>query len=422
LFLLKARTLPDWLAWIETVHPREIELGLERVHAVLEAMRLRQPPFAAIAVAGTNGKGSTVAMLESCLRQGGYRVGSYTSPHLIRYNERVRIDGVEASDAELCAAFESVERTRGEVSLTYFEFGTLAALEVFRQRGVEIAVLEVGMGGRLDAVNAIDADVAIVTSIGIDHVAWLGADRESIAVEKAGIFRRGRPAICGDPMAPASIALRALELGASLRQFNRDFFIEMQETGWVWRSGGDVRAGLPFPGLRGDYQLRNAACALMALACLHERFPLSQSQLKVGLAQTVAPGRFQILPGQPVRVFDVAHNPDAALALAATLRRQFVRGTTHAVFGIMQDKDVSGVVRALKEIVDRWHVATLRTPRAAPAAQIAETLAAQDVREVETYTDIGAAYAAACAAAGSDDRVVVFGSFYAVGDILARLK
>lgn len=383
-------------------------------------MQLQRPPFAAITVAGTNGKGSTVAMLESCLRQGGYCVGAYTSPHFHHYNERVRIDGEPASDAELCAAFETVERARGPVPLTYFEFGTLAAFDIFRRRAVDIAVLEVGMGGRLDAVNAIDADVAIVSSIGIDHTDWLGADRESIGREKAGIFRSGRAAICGDPNPPASIAQSAQQLDAPLLLFGRDFSVETNDTGWVWRRGHDVRAGLPFPALKGDYQLRNAACALTALAQLSERFPLSQSQIKIGLTQATLPGRFQILPGQPVRVFDVAHNPDAAQALAATLKRQFISGTTHAVFGIMKDKDIGGVVRALKDVVDRWHVATLKTPRAASEAEILQTLHANGITAAETHADIGAAYDAVRAIAGKEDRIVVFGSFYAVGDILAR--
>ena len=383
-------------------------------------MDLRRPSFAAITVAGTNGKGSTVAMLEACLREGGYRVGAYTSPHLVRYNERIRIDGAEASDAELCAAFARIEQARGAVSLTYFEFGTLAAFEIFRQRGIEIAVLEVGMGGRLDAVNAIDAEVAVVTSIGIDHVAWLGTDRETIGREKAGVFRAGRPAVCGDPQPPASIEQAAQRLGARLFQINRDFSFQAGDTGWVWRCGAELRAGLPFPALRGDYQLRNAACALTALTCIADRFPLSQTQVKLGLTQATPPGRFQVLPGLPVRVFDVAHNADAAQALAATLKRQFISGTTYAVFGIMRDKDIDAVVRALAEVVDRWHVAALATPRAASAEEIERILAASGARAVQRHADIGSAYDAVCRAAGKDDRILVFGSFLAVGDILAR--
>ncbi len=395
-------------------------MGLERVHTVLDAMGLRQPPFAAIAVAGTNGKGSTVAMLETCLREGGYRVGAYTSPHLFRYNERVHVDGRDATDAELCAAFERVERARGSVPLTYFEFGTLAAFEIFRAQGVEIAVLEVGMGGRLDAVNAIDADTAIVTSIGIDHTAWLGPDRETIGHEKAGIFRAHRPAICGDLQPPASIEQTTERIGARLLLINRDFFVESADSGWVWRFGREARGGLPFPALRGEYQLRNAACALTALATLSERFPLSQTHIRLGLSRALIPGRLQVLPGLPTRVFDVAHNPDAARALAEMLRRQFVKGTTHAVFGMLKDKDIAGVARAMDGVVERWHVATLQTPRTAAAEEILGIFAAAGIRApTQSYVDIRAAYAAACAAAGKDDRILVFGSFHTVGDILA---
>ncbi len=414
------RTLSEWLAWIESVHPHDIELGLERVNTVLEAMDLHRPSFTAIAVAGTNGKGSTVAMIETCLREAGYRVGAFTSPHLIRYNERVRIDGRDAADEQLCAAFERIERARGSVALTYFEFGTIAAFDLLRAHGVEIAVLEVGMGGRLDAVNAIDADVAVVTSIGIDHTAWLGSDRESIGREKAGIFRAGRPAICGDPRPPASISETAERVGACLLQLNRDFFAEPAENGWVWRYGRNVRTGLPFPALRGDYQLRNAACALTALAAVGDRFPLSQAQLRTGLLHAVIPGRLQVLPGQPLRVFDVAHNPDAAHVLAATLKRQFVSGITHAVFGMLKDKDIAGVAREMEGVVDRWYVATLHTPRAATAEEILGIFAARGASApAQAYADIRAAYAAARRAAGKDDRILVFGSFYAVGDILA---
>jgi dihydrofolate synthase/folylpolyglutamate synthase len=416
---MAVRDLSQWLAWIEAVHHREIELGLERVHTVLHAMQLRSVPFAVITVGGTNGKGSAVAMLESCLSEGGYRVGSYTSPHLQRYNERIRIDGVEVGDNELCAAFERIEHARAKVPLTYFEFGTLAALEVFRARGVEIAVLEVGMGGRLDAVNAVDADAAIVTSIGIDHVAWLGADREAIGREKAGIFRAGRAAICGDVMPPSSIADTARRIGARLLQLGRNFFVETNDTGWVWRYESDVRGGLPYPALRGDYQLRNAACVLMALHAVADRFPVGLAQIKAGLVRAAPAGRFQVLPGTPVRVFDVAHNPDAVRALAATLKCQFVHGETHAVFGIMKDKDIDEVVRAMEDIVSEWHVATLPTPRAATADEILRILSAAR-QTAHVYPTIQDAYAAARAAAGKEDRIIVFGSFHAVGDILRR--
>jgi len=393
---------------------------------VLERMDLRRPAFAAITVAGTNGKGSTVAMLEAILRAAGYRVGAYTSPHLIRYNERVRIDGRLATDAELAAAFERIESARGEVPLTYFEFGTLAAFELFRRSAIEIAVLEVGMGGRLDAVNGIDADVAVVTSVGIDHTHWLGATRAEIGYEKAGVFRAARPAICADPDPPAPLTAYADRIGARLLIRERDFFIERDpnrpQDGWSFRFGDIVRAGLPYPALRGEYQLDNAAGALTALETLRDRFPVSQGDIRQGLLQATVPGRFQVLPGSPVRVLDVAHNADAARALAATLARQRVAGETFAVFGILKDKDIVAVAQALRPLVDRWYVATLHTARGASVEEIRAALAAAGVgAPVAAFDEMRVAYAAACRDAGAADRVVVFGSFYTVGDILAAL-
>lgn len=419
---LSARTLADWLHHIESLYPRTIELGLERVHAVLDRTGLRQPPFAIITVAGTNGKGSTVGYCEAALRAGGYRVGSYTSPHLIRYNERVCIDGTPVDDDALCAAFARVEAYRGELPLTYFEYGTVVALEILRQRGVAVAVLEVGMGGRLDAVNAVDADVAVVTSIGIDHAAWLGNDRETIGREKAGVFRAQRPAICSDPTPPASIEMAATAIGARLLQLGRDFRIEREPSGWSLRYGERLRTGLPYPVLRGDHQLHNAAGALMALEAMADRFPLSQAAIRQGLLRAQVAGRFQVLPGQPAVVLDVAHNPAAAEALAQTLAQQPVAGRTLAVFGMLLDKDIAGVARALDRRIDRWYLTALPGPRAATTAQLEQALTSAGVRAPrETYPDPQAAFAAARRAAAAADRIVVFGSFYTVGGILAGL-
>jgi dihydrofolate synthase/folylpolyglutamate synthase len=326
-------------------------------------MDMRRPPYAVITVGGTNGKGSTVALCESVLRAAGYRVGSYTSPHLIRYNERVRVDGRFATDEALCAAFERVEAHRRAAPLTYFEYGTLAALDIFRENAVEIALLEVGMGGRLDAVNAVDPDVAVVTSIGIDHTNWLGPDRESIGREKAGIFRAARPAVCGDPEPPASLVETANRSSAPLYVYGRDFHAEPGETGWSFRFGARVRASLPFPALRGEHQLRNAATALVALETLADRFPVAQKNIREGLLGVSAPGRFQVLPGLPVTILDVAHNVQAAQALAANLRKQRVLGRTRAVFGMLIDKDIAAVARMLVDQVDDWYVATLGGPR-----------------------------------------------------------
>ena len=420
---MNTRTLSDWLAWIETLHPRTIELGLDRVHAVLDNMGLRRPGFAAITVTGTNGKGSVTAMCEAILRRAGYRVGAYTSPHLIAYNERIHVDGRTATDAELCAAFERIEAARGTVPLTYFEFGTLAAFDIFQAARIDIAVLEVGMGGRLDAVNAIDGDVAIVTSVDIDHTAWLGDTRAAIGREKAGIFRRDRPAVCGDPDPPRVIAAEAARIGARLLQVNRDFSIERGATAWNWRQRERLRAGLPYPALRGDYQIYNAACALTALETLAERFPVTQADIRAGLLSAVIPGRFQVLPGRPVRVLDVAHNPQAARSLAATLKQQGGTGRTLAVFGMLRDKDVVSVIGPLSGVVDRWYPATLHVPRGATAAQLIEALAAAGAdAPARGFDDVHQAYAAARADAAEADRIVVFGSFHTVGDILAALS
>jgi dihydrofolate synthase/folylpolyglutamate synthase len=392
------------------------------VHAVLDRLKLRRPGYRVITVTGTNGKGSAVAMLEACLCAAGYRVGTYTSPHLIKYNERVRVDGMDATDAALCAAFERIESARGEIPLTYFEFGTLAAFDQFARAGINVAVLEVGLGGRLDAVNAIDADAAMVTSIGIDHVQWLGDTREAIGREKAGVFRKDRPAICADPAPPASIAEVARKTGARLYQRNRDFSVERGEMGWTLRAGSVVRAGLPTPALRGDYQLDNAAGALMVFETLWDVLPVSQGHIREGLLAAVVPGRFQVLPGLPVRVLDVAHNPDAVRVLARTLTQQAVTGRTLAVFGMLRDKDIVGAVRSMQDIVDAWYVTALgqQTERGATAEEVTQAIAQAGLNKpVTPFNDARAAYAAARRDAGPADRIVVFGSFYMVGDILS---
>ncbi len=389
---------------------------------MLQALGLAHPPYAVITIGGTNGKGSTVTLCDAILRAAGYRVGAYTSPHLVRYNERVRVDGKTATDAELCAAFERIEAQRGEIRLTYFEYGTLAALDIFRRHGVDIAVLEVGMGGRLDAVNAVDPDAAVVTSIGIDHTTWLGPDRESIGREKAGIFRSGRPAICGDPDPPANLIEAAQRIGAVLYRYGREFEARATESGWSFHCGERVAAGLPFPLLRGEYQLRNAACALTALTALAKRFPVTHAQLREGLLSAFVPGRFQVLPGLPTVVLDVAHNVQAAEALAGNLRRQPAAGRTRAVFGMLIDKPIAEVARAVAAHVDDWYVASLPTARGATAAQVAQALAQAGVAgTVRQFPHVVTAYEAARTAAAPVDRIVVFGSFYTVGDILAHL-
>lgn len=408
---------------METLHPREIELGLTRTVAVRDRMDLKVLPFAVITVTGTNGKGSTAAMLEHCLHAAGYRVGCYSSPHLIDYNERVRITTDVVRDVELCEAFERVEAARADTPLTYFEFGTLAAVDLFRQHNVEIAILEVGLGGRLDAVNAWDADVSIVSSVGIDHTEWLGPDRESIGREKAGVYRAERCAICGDPDPPQSLLQVAEQVGARLLCVHRDFDFERQQEGWTWRALDKLHTGLPYPAMRGDYQLYNAASAIMALSCLTARFPLKMVDIRAGMLNAVLPGRFQTLPGQPLRVLDVAHNAQAAKALARTLQAQVVPGKTIAVCGMLRDKPIVDVLRILAPQVARWHIAGLPGERGTSTEDMRAALATAGVTEdVGLHEDIEQAYAAALAEAGVHDRVLVFGSFHTVGAILRQPK
>lgn len=406
---------------METLHPREIELGLVRVEEVRDRLGLAHPAFAVITVSGTNGKGSTVAMLEQALHAAGYRVGAYTSPHLIEYNERVRIATKAVDDAELCAAFERVEAERLETPLTYFEFGTLAAIDCFRQRKVEIAILEVGLGGRLDAVNAWDADVSIVSSVGIDHTEWLGPDRESIGREKAGIFRAQRCAICGDPDPPRSLIEFAERIDARLLCVDRDFDFERLPDSWTWRALDKKHYGLPYPAMRGDYQLYNAACMIMALSCLVGRFPVKMADIRSGLLNAVLPGRFQTLPGRPVRVLDVAHNVQAVKALARNLTAQVVPGRTIAVCGMLQDKPIVEAVRSLAPLISHWHVAGLPVARGASTEDMHAALAEAGVGEgAGLHEDIEQAYFAALAEASENDRIVVFGSFHTVSAILRQ--
>lgn len=406
------RSLADWLAFIERQHPEPIALGLDRVADVLQRTKAKIVcPI--ITVGGTNGKGSTCAMLESILQAGGYRTGLYTSPHLRRYNERVRIAGREAEDEGLCDAFAAVESARGDVPLTYFEFATLAALCLFSKANLDAVVLEVGLGGRLDAVNAVDADCAVLTSVGIDHVEFLGATREAIGREKAGIFRPSRPAVVAEPDPPQSV----LSAGAQLLRIGRDFGFVNQGPQWSWWGPSGKRSGLAHPALRGSIQLRNASAALAALDCLRERLPLSMQSVRRGLAEVSLPGRFQVLPGRPQVVLDVAHNPEAAAVLAANLGDSGFAPETIAVFGMLRDKDIAGVVRAMAPRITRWHLATLPGPRGAGASEISEILSKENIEvPVSLFPTVAAALAAAKREADENDKIVVFGSFLTVAD------
>ncbi|MBE0619574.1 MAG: bifunctional tetrahydrofolate synthase/dihydrofolate synthase [Burkholderiales bacterium] len=416
------KDLAGWLAYIERQHPQTIALGLERVGRVRVAMGLA-PAVPVITVAGTNGKGSTCAMLEAILTAAGYRVGLYTSPHLLRYNERVRIARREVDDAALAAAFARVEAARTEQSgdnrLTYFEFGTLAAVDLFLRSAVGVLVLEVGMGGRLDAVNAFDADCAIITSIGMDHMDYLGTTLEAIGHEKAGIFRAEKPAVLADPAAPPSVAAQAQAVGARLLRIGQDFGYQDEGELWSFRGPAGRKSGLPCPALRGKIQLQNASAALAALDTLRERLPVSERQLRQGLAEVELPGRFQLLPGHPALVLDVGHNPQAAAVLAQNLSDLEPCSGTSAVFGMLRDKDILGVVSVLAKYIDRWFVCSLPPPRGAQAAELAQALRQAGVNAVREFENPATAYAAARSGAAENDRILVFGSFLTVADVIA---
>ena len=418
-------TLAQWLDHCERLHPREIELGLERVRTVAQRMHLRFD-CPVITVAGTNGKGSTCAMLESILRQAGYRTGVYSSPHLVHFEERLRLDGTPVDAAPLVAAFAAVEAARLRdvpVSLSYFEFSTLAIFEVMRQSALDVAILEVGLGGRLDAVNIVDADCAVITSIDLDHTALLGPDRESIGREKAGIIRTGRPVVVSDPVPPQSVLDRAREVGADLWRMGVDFNFSGDQQQWGWAGRGRRYSGLAYPALRGANQLLNASGVLAALTALRERLPVPAQAVRTGLALVELPGRFQIVPGQPTLVLDVAHNPHSVAALAANLDAMGFYPTTHAVFGAMADKDLAPMLAKVGPIVDRWYFTDLPTPRAAAAADLQSAWQAQNKRHdaaSSCHADVSQALAAAVAAADPADRIVVFGSFFTVAGVLQQ--
>jgi dihydrofolate synthase/folylpolyglutamate synthase len=424
---LMNRSLDSWLAYISAQHPSAIALGLERVHEVWTRLSLplgegpgRGAPVV-ITVGGTNGKGSTCAMLERILLEAGYRVGLYTSPHLLRYNERVRVQGEEVEDAPLAEAFGRVEAARGATLLTYFEFGTLAALDHFARSRLDVAILEVGLGGRLDAVNIIDPDVAIVASVDLDHQAFLGNDRESIGFEKAGIFRPGRAAIFGDREPPRRLVEHAQAIGARLLVLGRDFRYEAQERQWDFIGPHGARRALPMPALRGRWQLSNAASTLAALGEVQDRLPVSLGEVKRGLATVRLPGRLQVVPGRPSIVLDVAHNPHAARALADGLGDMGYFENTLAVFAMLADKDIGSVVEALRHRIDRWYVSAAQAERAASAAQVGEVLASRGIDAVRTFATVPAALEAARRDAGPNDRIIVFGSFYTVAEALRSL-
>lgn len=410
-------TLADWLSYLESLHPKTIALGLERMAQVRQRLDL-DPSFPVIVVGGTNGKGSVCAMLESILHAAGYRVGCYTSPHLLHYNERVRIAKQQANDEELCASFAAIEQARSDTPLTYFEFGTLAAMQCFIAHKVEVAILEVGLGGRLDAVNVFDADCAVVTSVDIDHTDYLGETREQIAFEKAGIFRKGRVAICADPDVPQALREHAQEVGAELWCIGREFSFAVHQGQWDYRGKSGSRSALPFPALRGAFQLHNASAVLAALDALKERLPVSMDAVRRGLIEVQLAGRFQFVPGRPQLILDVAHNPHAARSLAQNLAG-LPPAKTFAVFAMLKDKDMAGVVRALDPHIDIWLVAGIDAPRGASAGELAQVLQECGVRgKIETFARTADALRRAYEAAGENDRIAAFGSFYTVAEAM----
>jgi dihydrofolate synthase/folylpolyglutamate synthase len=415
-------TLACWLARCEQLHPTEIDMGLQRVEQVRARLGLSfNVPL--VAVAGTNGKGSTCAMLESIALHAGYRVGLYSKPHLVHFEERCRVNGAMVSEAALLEHFEAVEAARGDISLTYFEFTTLAIARLLSLEPLDLVILEVGLGGRLDAVNVFDADCAVITSIDLDHTEFLGPDRESIGREKAGIMRAGRPVIVSDPLPPQSVLEQAAAVGAELWRFGVDFNHAGDKQQWGWAGRRKRFNGLAYPGLRGANQLNNASGALAAFESLGDRLPITAQSVRQGFATLDLPGRFQIVPGQPTLVLDVAHNPHAVAALAQNLDHMGFHPRTHVVFGAMRDKDLAAIFRRMAPIVDSWCFTDLPSPRAATAQQLKclhEELALKGPGPLTISTHSSPEQALSQALLHSDpaDRIVVFGSFLTVGGVL----
>ena len=414
------KTLSDWLAHCEKLHPLAIEMGLGRLRLVAERMQLALK-VPVITVAGTNGKGSTCAMLEAIYLQAGYKTGVYTSPHVVQFEERCRLQGESPPAAQFASAFEQVEKARGEISLTYFEFSTLAILKMMAQAELDVVILEVGLGGRLDAVNLIDAECAIITSIDLDHTALLGSDRETIGLEKAGIMRAGKSVVLSDPVPPGSIIQHAKDLGADLWLMGQDFDFSGDQLQWSWAGRGRRYSGLAYPALRGANQLLNASGVLAALEIMRPQLPVTAQAIRNGLAMVALTGRFQIVPGEPILVLDVAHNPHSVAALAANLDAMGFYPCTHAVFGAMADKDLPGMLKKVLPMVDAWYFTDLPLPRATTAAQLQDHWQQMNTRQDVKASQHGSpqkALEAAITAAGPTDRILVFGSFYTVGGVL----
>ena len=412
--------LEDWLSHCEKLHPQTIDLGLERVNKVAKTMGLRFD-CPVITVAGTNGKGSTCAMLEAVYRQSGYKTGMFTSPHLVYFQERCRIEGQAVPSADLIKHFEIVEAARGEVTLSYFEFTSLAIFSCLSSASLDVVILEVGLGGRLDAVNIIDTDCAVITSIDLDHMELLGPDREAIGLEKAGIMRANTPVVISDPSPPASVLSHAKSLNADVWQVTQDVQFGGDAQQWTWRARGRTYSGLAYPALRGANQLLNAAGVLAVMEALRQQLPVTAQAIRAGLSTVQWPGRFQILPGQPAIVLDVAHNPHATSALAHNLDAMGFYPKTHAVLGAMADKDIPGLFKRLMPIVECWYFCDLPTPRAASASQLQaawQSLSPPPTSQFRLFANPQQALSQAMADADPADRILVFGSFFTVGGVL----
>lgn len=416
-------SLTAWLNWQEGFHPRTIDLGLQRAALVFQKLHPEKIKPATITVAGTNGKGSCVAFLEAIYKAQGYKVGTYTSPHILRYNERIKINGVPVADEVICQAFERIDAARAEVSLSYFEFGTLAALDIFSRSELDIQILEVGLGGRLDAVNIVDPDAAIITSIDIDHVDWLGETREAIGREKAGIFRAGIPAIIGDLDPPQSLLESAKEKQALLFCLNKDFSYEKAAAGWSWRSAQQSYTDLPYPILKGEHQFRNVSAVILAITQLQQTLPVTEKAIHSGLKSTRLMGRFQLCDGEIPVLLDVAHNPQAVRTLVEHLNENFAGKKIHAVFAMMKDKDINAVIELIKDKISDWFIAPLTNPRAATEEMMQACFKKQDINQVMMgFTSFNEALTAAKQHAQQDDLILIFGSFFLVSEYLADKK
>ncbi|TAK61847.1 bifunctional tetrahydrofolate synthase/dihydrofolate synthase [Methylobacter sp.] len=421
--MIRFDSLQDWLKWQESLHPLVIDLGLERAAQVFHALNPDYVKPPTITVAGTNGKGSSIAYLEAIYMAQGYRVGAYTSPHILKYNERIKIGGKPVSDEEICEAFARIESVRGNTSLSYFEFGTLAALDIFRRADVDVQLLEVGLGGRLDAVNIVDPDVAMVASISIDHVEWLGGTREAIGREKAGIFRATIPAITGDPAPPESLIQSAIEQHASLYCIGKDFGYKKQATRWDWFYGDKQMLQLPEPGLKGEHQYRNASSVILAVTKMSEALPVSEASIKQGLENVRLAGRFQLIDSEIPVLLDVGHNPQAVRTLADYVTAVFPDRRIHAVFSMMKDKDIAGVLEIMNPVVYDWFFAPLANPRTATESVMREIFSQSPVSRVSFgFAGFTEAFSAAKNQSQEGDLLLVFGSFFLVSECLIEFE